>query len=398
MMKFVAKISAVAVCVAAAALDLRAQSDVAMPFLSIDRSPVTSAMGSAGLASSSEIAYASFRNPAVIPFSERKGDFGVSYQNWAPDGVKSTNLNLGATMRLGKRIGVTLGGAYEMGEKYTVSDNSGNPKGTFTPSDMIVNAGMGVKIANPFSLGVNLRYASQSLADGVSYSAFAADVFALYRVAGVNITAGVSSVGSSIKSDKTGSFSLPASAVVAGAYTIKAGAANSIDLALDANYYFSGDFAASLGAQYAFKDFVFVRAGYHYGGDSVMPSFASVGVGGALFVVVGAAAAIHELRPRACGGGERVRRSRAGARCRVVDAEAGVHRCLTIESRARFLGQGRDVDVRRGGCSHGVELSSVDRIHQQELWHRGIPGVRGLIWPAYGWAQRIRARSHRRGG
>ncbi len=281
MMKFVAKISAVAVCVAAAALDLRAQSDVAMPFLSIDRSPVTSAMGSAGLASSSEIAYASFRNPAVIPFSERKGDFGVSYQNWAPDGVKSTNLNLGATMRLGKRIGVTLGGAYEMGEKYTVSDNSGNPKGTFTPSDMIVNAGMGVKIANPFSLGVNLRYASQSLADGVSYSAFAADVFALYRVAGVNITAGVSSVGSSIKSDKTGSFSLPASAVVAGAYTIKAGAANSIDLALDANYYFSGDFAASLGAQYAFKDFVFVRAGYHYGGDSVMPSFASVGVGGA---------------------------------------------------------------------------------------------------------------------
>lgn len=281
MMKLVAKISAAALCVAAASLDMMAQSDVAMPFLSIDRSPVSSAMAGAGMASSSEIAYASFRNSAVIPFSEKKADFGVSYQNWAPDGVKSTNLNLGAAMRFGKRIGISLGGAYQMGEKYTAMDNSGNPKGSFTPSDFIVNAGVGVKIANPFSLGANLRYASQSIADGVSYNAFAADVFALYRVAGVNITAGVTSVGSSVKSDNSGSFSLPSAAVVAGSYTVKAGESHGIGLNLDADYYFTGDFAASFGAQYAFKDMVFVRAGYHYGGDSVLPSYASFGVGAA---------------------------------------------------------------------------------------------------------------------
>lgn len=278
-MKLVLKISAAALCLVASATGLKAQGDVAMPFIAIDRSPVTSAMGIAGLASSSEIAYASFRNPAVIPFSEKKGDFGLSYQNWAPKGVKSTNLNLGATMRFGRIIGVTIGGAYQMGTKYDVIDGSGNPKGTFTPSDLMFNAGLGVKIIKNLSLGANFHYASQSLADGVSYNAVSADVFALYRVAGVNITAGVSNVGSSVKSDKTGSFSIPAAAVVAGAYTLKAGKSHSIDLALDANYYFKGGFAASLGAQYAFKDLAFFRAGYHYGGDSVMPSFASVGAG-----------------------------------------------------------------------------------------------------------------------
>ena len=152
-MKLVLKISAAALCLVASATGLKAQGDVAMPFMAIDRSPVTSAMGSAGLASSSEIAYASFRNPAVIPFSEKKGDFGLSYQNWAPKGVKSTNLNLGATMRFGRIIGVTIGGAYQMGTKYDVIDGSGNPKGTFTPSDLMFNAGLGVKIIKNLSLG-----------------------------------------------------------------------------------------------------------------------------------------------------------------------------------------------------------------------------------------------------
>ena len=48
---------------------------------------------------------------------------------------------------------------------------------------------------------------------------------------------------------------------------------------LDAGYYFTGGFAAAVGASYAFDDMVFVRAGYRYGGKSVIPSYASVGAG-----------------------------------------------------------------------------------------------------------------------
>ena len=52
-----------------------------------------------------------------------------------------------------------------------------------------------------------------------------------------------------------------------------------MDVALDADYYFSGGFAAALGAAYTFNDLVSVKAGYRYGGNSPVGSFASVGVG-----------------------------------------------------------------------------------------------------------------------
>ena len=48
---------------------------------------------------------------------------------------------------------------------------------------------------------------------------------------------------------------------------------------VDADYFFKGGLAASFGATYAFDDMVFVRAGYRYGGQTVVPSFASIGAG-----------------------------------------------------------------------------------------------------------------------
>ena len=57
-------------------------------------------MGFAGAASTSSIAYSAFTNSAVIPFWNGKFDAGVSYQNWAPDGVKSSNLAAGAGLSL----------------------------------------------------------------------------------------------------------------------------------------------------------------------------------------------------------------------------------------------------------------------------------------------------------
>ena len=42
---------------------------------------------------------------------------------------------------------------------------------------------------------------------------------------------------------------------------------------------FSGAFAAGIGAEYSFDKLIFARVGYHYGGESVVPSFASAGFG-----------------------------------------------------------------------------------------------------------------------
>ena len=52
-----------------------------------------------------------------------------------------------------------------------------------------------------------------------------------------------------------------------------------MDVNVDADYFFSGWFAAAFGASYTFNDLVSFRAGYRYGGKSPIPSYASVGAG-----------------------------------------------------------------------------------------------------------------------
>ena len=120
------------------AFNLSFAQDYALPFVRIVRDPVSASMGFAGVASGSETAYSSFRNSSVIPLSGDRFSTGFSYQNWAPDGVKTSNMNFGAAFKAG-RFGFAVGGAYQMGEEYTTADASGNPKGTFSPNDMIVN-------------------------------------------------------------------------------------------------------------------------------------------------------------------------------------------------------------------------------------------------------------------
>jgi hypothetical protein len=43
--------------------------------------------------------------------------------------------------------------------------------------------------------------------------------------------------------------------------------------------FFSGGISAGLGVEYAWNGQLFARAGYHYGGDGPVPSFASAGLG-----------------------------------------------------------------------------------------------------------------------
>jgi opacity protein-like surface antigen len=74
-------------------------------------------------------------------------------------------------------------------------------------------------------------------------------------------------------------FALPASAAVGVGYEASFAEKHAVEALLDADYYFGGSFAAAAGAAYTYNDMVTVRAGYRYGGQSPVPSFASVGVG-----------------------------------------------------------------------------------------------------------------------
>lgn len=277
---FIASLTFVMVCGTASA------GDYALPFVRIVRDPVSASMGFAGVASGAETAYSSFRNSSVIPLAAENMSVGLSGQMWAPDGAKSTNLGFGAAFKAGGRLGFAVGGAYQMGEEYSLTDETGNPNGTFKPNDMVLNVGAGFLVMDNLTAGANLRYASQKLSADNSYSGISADVFLTYRFSDLNVTAGVSSLGSSVKSEAGVSFSQPASATVGADWHTAFSELHGVRLAADADYFFSGNVTLAAGAQYSFKDMVFVRGGYHFGTeDAVLPSFATVGLGVRFFGV-----------------------------------------------------------------------------------------------------------------
>ena len=167
-----------------------------------------------------------------------------------------------------------------MGEEYALTDETGNTTGTFKPNDMILNGGVGVRIIDNLAAGVNVRYASQKLSEDNSYSTAAADIFMTYRLPDINVTAGVSSLGSSVKSESGDSFSLPTSATVGADWSEAFSENHGVRLAADFDYFFSGNVTAAAGAEYSFRNMLFARAGYHFGTkDAVLPSFATVGIG-----------------------------------------------------------------------------------------------------------------------
>ena len=148
-------IAAMLAC-ALAAGTASAQDGDALSFVKTVRDPVSAGMGFAGVASGAETAYSSFRNSSVIPLAAENMSVGLSGQMWAPDGAKSTNLGFGAAFKAGGRLGFAVGGAYQMGEEYSLTDETGNPKGTFKPNDMVLNVGAGFLIMDNLTAGANL--------------------------------------------------------------------------------------------------------------------------------------------------------------------------------------------------------------------------------------------------
>ena len=115
----------------------------AMPFLAIERSPAVLATAGAGYSA----AWSAFGNAAFLPFSEVKMDAAASWQNWAPSGSHSTNINAGAAYRLSDGFALSVAFASQGGDGYDIVSDSGVSKGSFKPSDMIVGAGAGFRRA-----------------------------------------------------------------------------------------------------------------------------------------------------------------------------------------------------------------------------------------------------------
>jgi len=243
----------------------------AMPFLRVGRNPISIGMAGSGLASTSSPAWASFSNPAAVVFAEQTFDAGVSLISWQPKYNSSFGPSLSGSYKW-NNFGFTLGFSYVNGEELELSD--------FTPNEVQVNGGVGYKISDGFSIGGNLRYASHALTSENSMSAICGDVFAMVRFGDFNIAAGVSCIGNKVKVEGgSKDYSLPMSASFALNWHKLFAEKHGLEVNIDADYYFSETTSVAAGLQYGYNDMIFARAGYRFGGESIIPSYASIGLG-----------------------------------------------------------------------------------------------------------------------
>ena len=253
----------------------------ALPWSRIDHNPVTLGTGTAGYADLGTAAWASFRNPAVLGLAPVTLDAAASWTGWMPssDEGMTSHINAAAAYRFGQ-MGVAIGASYMPGKEYEVFTLTGASDGMFTPSDLQLNAGFGMEIMEDLSIGANVRFLRQSLTKDHSSTAFAGDLAALYRIGTVTTSFGLSNLGTPVKAADGTKFNLPASLTIGSTWDEELAVDHRLKISIDADYYFSGESTAGFGAQYAFKNMVFVRAGYHLAtDDAVLPSFLTLGLG-----------------------------------------------------------------------------------------------------------------------
>lgn len=250
-----------------------------LPFTAVETDAVSLGKAGTDLVEIGSVANASFSNAAVIPFYGAKFDVSAGYTMWQPAAVGANKINVGAAFNVKQKFGVAVGFMYGMHKDYTGTTSGGGTVDTFAPKDMHVNVGLAWRFLPFMSLGANVGYASSALTADHSYGAVDADVFLMAKFSGVKVTAGIANIGSKVTAANGAKFSLPTSVAVGAGYTKTFALKHRLDVMLDADYYLQDGFAASVGAEYAFNGLASVRAGYRYGGNTAVPSYASVGAG-----------------------------------------------------------------------------------------------------------------------
>lgn len=249
---------------------LAAQAQNALTFSRIDRDPVLAGTAGASVASTGTMAWSAFHNAAVIPFVASEFDAAVSYQFWSPQMAKASHVNAGLAYRFKGKAGLSLGFAYQGGEKFD----------DFVPKDLLACVGFGIGLGDKFSLGVNARFASQMLAQDISFTGFSGDVSLLFHAAdALNLLAGVGTLGTSVVSSSGTKFPQPAFGQLGVDYTFALGKEMALKADACAEYYFSGSFAAAAGLQFDWT-FLSARAGYRFATEGcVLPSHLALGLG-----------------------------------------------------------------------------------------------------------------------
>ncbi len=249
----------------------------ALPFIAAEFDASSLGKAGADLVETGSVSNAAFSNAAAIPFSETDLDIAAGYTMWGP--TSGNVITASGAYNMKGRLGIAAGFSYGINPSYDIIGANGAPSGSFSPTDMQIGAGVAYRFLDFLSVGANVGYATSALAEGHAYGAVAADVFVMGSFSGLKVALGAANIGTAVTSYNGAKFSLPSSVSIGAGYGRKFAEKHAVDVLLDADYFLEGSIAAALGAEYTFNDLVSMRAGYRYGGESPVPSFATVGLG-----------------------------------------------------------------------------------------------------------------------
>jgi len=292
----------------------------AVPFLRISPDARAGGMGDLAIATSPD-ANAPFWNLAKVPFAKKRNAIAVNYTPWLKDlGLTDVYLaSLAAYHKLDDQQAISTSLRYFSLGNIQLTDYSGNILNTVKPSEFSIDAGYSRVLNEKMSIGVALRYINSRLVvgdvgTGVVYkagNAVAGDVSLFYHGVGedgggLNWGVVLSNLGSKIgyTNDSRNKDYIPANLGLGATYTSIINESNKVTFGLDINKLlvpaaplatgnYSVDSAnlynyrntsvvsswmksfsdgtnqltslqASLGAEYAYNEQFFVRAGYFY--------------------------------------------------------------------------------------------------------------------------------------
>ncbi len=257
-----------------------AQSSESLGFVRVSQSAALQGTAGAAFVSALSPEWGAMGDVTATLDSESKLAAGLGYNLWGVNGT--SYMSAGASYKVFDKLAFAVSGVYGLEKSYDVYNATGGKNGTFTPSQLYISAGVAYRVLPVLSLGVNVHWADETLAQGYSYNAFSADVLVSGSFSGFKATAGVVSLGSKVKDAAGNSFSLPGSVKLAAGYEGCSLGILSYGAYLDADYYLASHaLGFSVGGSLGYQDLVSLKAGYHYGAEKcVIPSYGSVGLGG----------------------------------------------------------------------------------------------------------------------
>ncbi|MEA4916240.1 PorV/PorQ family protein [Proteiniphilum sp.] len=239
----------------------------------------TAGMGNAGYVLSSPFAV-HHNIAAMMPKSGPSAGVGLSGVFWQPNAINSTIFNVSGYTKF-KNFGFAVGFRNNSLGAIEEMDDQGNAGASFSPSEYALEVGVGYNVSADISLGATMRQIGSNIYKDNKGSAVAADIALLYHSADLTLGLGLTNLGSKIDYGR-GSYSLPSRFRTGAAYQFLSKDKHALKGVADAAYQFTPDHsgvAAGLGAEYNYNNMLSMRTGYHFEGEKVGDSYATLGGG-----------------------------------------------------------------------------------------------------------------------